>query len=297
MVKKLFLKNLLVPISLVLVLLSGIPVSAEADPIIVLKPSAVDMGVGSTFTVQVLVQSDVAVNAFDLTLNYDPNIFEFNSFNTAHSIIDFWHSSPKVLAPGTIKLEGGSTRPFSGASGEIASIEFHTKAEGSATIALSNAQVYLADGKGTAVSSYASYLMLAIASSSPIVSVAEIKDETQPVLYAQVEKNPYDSAPLVVFQAIDKESGVQSVLMRSRAWISWDDWKPVSNPVALAGGVWALELKAVDNYGNQTVETMYIWNALIKKVLYILLGAVLMLGAYYAIRVYPVRSKKFQIKN
>jgi len=86
----------------------------------------------------------------------------------------------------------------------------------------------------------------------------------------RVFKNPIDEALLLDFRVQDPESGIKTIAARFKKWLSWSDWKEISPPVALSQGIWQIEIKAVDNYGNSSGKTYTVKQEAFKKALLII---------------------------
>ena len=80
---------------------------------------------------------------------------------------------------------------------------------------------------------------------------------------------------LAVFNATDKESGIKATYIRWRNWFFWSDWKLAQNPAPFPKQAWIIQIKAVDNKENTTLQTVYLKENIIIKILY----AILLLGA------------------
>lgn len=259
---------------------------AQSSPAVYFRADVLYFAPGSEFTAIIFVDSDEPVNVFSFEVDYNSQNIEFISFSDSSSIIDFWRGNPQMLKDGVLRIEGGTSKPFVGKAGEIIKLNFRAKEEGQTRISFRVANFYYADGLGTLAEAGSSFIDFAISSEAPLTTLGTLveEDKTPPVILdARVAKSPIDNSLLAVFSVTDKESGLEKVLLRSRNWFTWGEWQDVSNPVRLAAGVWSFQLKAVDNRGNFTAETVYIGAELLKKLLYIILPVVILGGAYYII--------------
>lgn len=90
-----------------------------------LETSETSLEVGERFTLQVFAQSQVPVNAVDITVSYDAAIVEVVKIDRKQSILTSWVEEP-VIAAHEVNFKGGTfSRGFIGEH-QIASIEFRT---------------------------------------------------------------------------------------------------------------------------------------------------------------------------
>ena len=116
-----------------------------------LEPRSGVTTLNEKFTISVLVDSDIAVNAFSGQLSYNPKIIEVSEIKYNTSIADLWVEEPWYSnGDGTIQFAGGTTAPggFTG-SGSLLEIIFNPIASGEAQISLNTAQIFIHDGFGT----------------------------------------------------------------------------------------------------------------------------------------------------
>ena len=131
-------------------------------------------------------------------------------------------------------------------------------------------------------------MQLPISSEGPKTSL-ELSDSVLPEInHLAVTKSPSDNVYLAVFAVSDNESGVRAAYLRVKKWLNWDEWREAANPVQLALGVWAFQLKVVDNNGNAVFKTAYVIDGIIQKVFYLILAIIFLFWAYYFI----IRSNK-----
>lgn len=283
-------------VTILMLFLGALSVRAAAAPTFYFQTSAESIAVNSEFLVKVLLDSDSPINAVRLTINYNASLGELLSVNNGNSIINLWHGNPDLSQTGLVTIEGGISKAFTGKGGEIIMLNFKAKQKGPMKIWVSKANAYLADGKGTAVSSYGEYITLDITNITSSTPVALPQSSTQPnnnsgpALSVQVAKDPYSSANLLIFQAENKESGIKSVSMRTKDWLSWGEWQIVASPLEIKSGTWAIELRALANNGNTAEKTIYIWGEIIKKAVYPLIGLLILFGLIYFIKLHFKRK-------
>jgi len=138
---------------LVLLLGVGYSVTAEAANLS-LQPSAGTFVVGSTFNVQILLDTqDEAVNALDVELLYPPNLLQVVSPTVGTSIIGVWTTSPRFdNTNGILRLQGGIPEGITASRGLVSTVTFRVKGSGRAALRFGNdSRVLLHDGRGTDV--------------------------------------------------------------------------------------------------------------------------------------------------
>ena len=121
-----------------------------ASPLLYFSGPSSDIPTGSEFSVVVLLDSPEPLNAYSISTSYPESMLEVTGWRSGSSIIDVWKDQP-VAKNGKIEFSGGSTSPFHGKSGELATINFKAVKEGRAELDFSSVSTYAADGKGTKI--------------------------------------------------------------------------------------------------------------------------------------------------
>lgn len=219
------------------------------------------MGVGDTFPVKALLDSDEAVNAYSISLKYPSDLLELTGFHDGRSIIQVWKSKPELL-PGEVKFSGGSFDVFRGQRGELITLNFKALQEGTTKIIFENSTVYLADGKGTAVSPQLVEAHITITGQSAIVSgISYASDVALPeIKFFSLAPDPFNQKQkFLTFFVTDVDSGIKSTEIRTMSYVWWSNWSAMGNPAPIPGSVWAVELRAIDNNNNVVNKTIYAW--------------------------------------
>lgn len=131
----------------------GLPLSNQTVPDISLSPALGTVVLNQSFAVDVLVTSDVPVNAYSGIVTFDPAVLSVSQIDYNTSIADLWVEEPWYSNDdGTVTFAGGTTATggFTG-SGSLVTITFAPRALGDAAITLTDAQLYEHDGFGTEV--------------------------------------------------------------------------------------------------------------------------------------------------
>lgn len=106
---------------------------------------------GDTFTVQVLTTSDIPVNVFKGTVNFNERVLAVAHIDYNTSLADLWAEEPWYQkGNGSIGFAGGTTRPggFTGTE-SLLTITFKALASGNGDLVLNDTQVLMHDGLGT----------------------------------------------------------------------------------------------------------------------------------------------------
>jgi hypothetical protein len=116
------------------------------------SPSSGSHTVGSAFSVGVYVSSaDQAMNAASGVISFPSDKLEAVSLSKTGSILTLWVQEPSFSnSVGTVNFEGVLFNPgFTGATGQIITINFRAKAAGTALLNFPSGSVLANDGRGT----------------------------------------------------------------------------------------------------------------------------------------------------
>lgn len=110
---------------------------------------------GQNFTVAVVVDADVPVNAVSGIVTFPTANLEVIGVNKTNSIVNLWVQEPSfsnAAASGNVQFEGVILNPgFAGRGGRVINIVFRAKSEGSANINFLEFAALANDGLGTNV--------------------------------------------------------------------------------------------------------------------------------------------------
>jgi hypothetical protein len=247
---------------------------------------------GSEISVIVFIESTADTNAFSLSITYPTEILAFRSAETANSIINFWLQRPKELKSGLITLEGGIIGKTLRGRGEIVTLRFQAKAEGRGELKITESQVLLADGKGTPVQTLAHPKEITITAGAP-TELSSVKDQSKPEIpFAEIIKNPIDKADILFFQIEERESGLVVSEVRFRRWFRWSPWQAAQNQIHAPSDAWQFEIRAVDNFGNESIKTLTRKDVLAKKTAASVISFLAAAGAVISILRRKIFAKK-----
>ena len=117
-----------------------------------LSPSSNKVSEGNIFTIKVNVDTrDKYINNTDAIIQFPTDLLEVVSVSKSSSIFSLWVEEPSFSnITGRVTFNGGAATPgFIGSSGNIISITFKAKKEGTASILFSDSAVRENDGLGT----------------------------------------------------------------------------------------------------------------------------------------------------
>ena len=151
---KMYLRRASLPILapvLLLTFFALFPLSAFAG-VLLLSPTSGTFTVGSTFDVQILLDTEgKSVNALDVDLRFPVDKLQLVSPNTSVSVISLWTSQPQFNnQTGRVRLQGGIPRGINVNNALVATLTFRVKSVGTAILNFSDqSKVLLNDGLGT----------------------------------------------------------------------------------------------------------------------------------------------------
>lgn len=148
---------------------------------------------GDTFTVQVLTTSDIPVNVFKGTVQFNEKVLAVANIDYNTSLADLWAEEPWYKnGEGTIGFAGGTTRPggFTGTEG-LLTITFKAIATGNGGLVLTDTQILMHDGLGTEapLTDYIDTLFLVASGTTDIVVEHKTKSLAD-VLVADIIPKP-----------------------------------------------------------------------------------------------------------
>lgn len=115
-----------------------------------ISPSSGNFEVGSRVTLRVVATTNTPLNAVSGSLSFPNSIFSVESVLKGNSILNFWVTEPMFSrADGIIKFEGVTLGGFSGASGNVVTINLRANNVGSGNLVFKSGQILANDGQGT----------------------------------------------------------------------------------------------------------------------------------------------------
>lgn len=263
-------KGLVVLLSFLLFLVFGVVSWAMDGSQVYLAGPTTAFAPLSDFSVSVLLDATQPINALDLEIIYPKDKLKFLSSNNTGSIVDIWQTPPVLLSNGHIRLVGGIFKSFLRENGLITKLSFKALNTGQPQLSFAQSNVYVADGKGTKLSLNAPAATFFIAENAPLLSLSGIlgkADNSPPKIVVEQTKSLVDNALLIVFQAVDPDSGIKKIQMRVKKWLLFSPWQDVQNPVLYPPGAWNIEFRALSYAGLESIKSLSFPAELFKKIL------------------------------
>lgn len=230
---------------------------------------------GSEIEVKVTVGTEEPINAFDISLEYLPAVFELVRASTDNSIAQIWQSLPIKSENGKILFLGGMTKPFSGDGGEIITVVFKAKNSGVGNFLVTKADLALADGKGTLINGGRAKSSIVV-SEEAVLTASEIKSSAPKIREVVFAEDSVTGSPLISVWT-ENDGSVKEIQMRARSWFLWGDWFRAERVASIPKYAWAIEIRALGFGDEETRESLYRWDIATFK-LFGILATLFLLG-------------------
>ncbi len=153
------------------------------------SPASGTYSVGDTISISLNVSStDQAINAVSGTVDFPADILQAVSVSKANSVLTLWIQEPvRSNADGTVTFAGVVPNPgFTGAGGNIITINFRAKASGTGKLTVTSAETLANDGSGTNVLKGSSSATLTVgeakAKAKEVAPEKKVTPEEKPVV-------------------------------------------------------------------------------------------------------------------
>ncbi len=216
--------------------------------------------IGEEFYVDINLDTEgVGINGIESEFIFDNKIFQITRLDNSKSIFSYWINQ-SINPSGLVSFAGVSPNGF---TGYLNNIESSTKANvlrlylkpissGQGSFAIRNINLTNNDGEGSIIRPNNTSIVVNVSNEVNYTSI-EINDVIKPSLEATIVTDEllYDGKKTLVFNAIDKESGIKSVYIKTKS-----GWVPITSPYLLDSSVYAgiLSIKAIDFAGNETTK-------------------------------------------
>lgn len=222
-------------------------------------PATNNLKVGDEVLLNVNFQSDSQVfNALEGKLSVGRG-FEIVKAVTGNSIISVWLKNPANFEGGSVEFAGITPAGYNREAGLAFSMILRAKESGSTKISLTDAKLFLNDGKGTEQKVFDKSLSFNISSASEEYEPYKIsvRDITAPEEFKiQILKDPnlFDGRWTLVFGTQDKGSGIRAYDVFEGNHV----FKQVTSPYVLENQRLNGKIKvvAIDHEGNITTESL-----------------------------------------
>ena len=233
------------------------------------SPANTTVGTGSTVTAVVVVTStDQAMNAISGTISFPSDILQVVSISKANSVLSLWVQEPMFSnADGTISFSAVVPNPgYTGSRGQVLSIQFGGRKQGTATVTFSpSSQVLANDGNGTDILTASSAATIAITAAAAPPAPAPSSSSANVDLLARITSSTHpDQAQWynlshVLFDWTNAQ-GVSAVRL---GYDKNADGKPnvlYNDPIShkeldLSDGIWYFHVQQKDSGGWGPIST------------------------------------------
>jgi hypothetical protein len=140
----------------IVTLIAGSAASLGESTIVYITPhSTSSLEVGETERIDVRVHTKTPINTIGATITYPPDQIEVVGISKETSFLNLWTEDTAIKEDtGEVHFSGGTTdRGGLSGIGTIVTLTVRAKKAGSAIIGIKDAEIFAADGKGTAVAS------------------------------------------------------------------------------------------------------------------------------------------------
>jgi hypothetical protein len=224
-------------IFIIFVFLIACKVSASSLSLI---PSKNEVGMKEQFYVDVILDPEsVSVNGIEGSVIFPKDKVTFVRAEDGKSMVDFWVEKP-VSSGDKVNFTGIISGGFDGVidpfnpnkklPGMIIRLVFEAEKSGEINFNTNPVDITLNDGLGT-IENILPVSILVNVSNIENKFIINNNNDAPPILNAYVTRDPnlYDNKYVLVFQASDKNTGVESVLVREGD----KNWKKVESPYLL----------------------------------------------------------------
>ena len=259
------IKNLLAIIIFILAAFSVL--SAEAATLY-FQPEHLEIGVGETAKVDLILDSQENINAIEGTLDFSKDLFEIEDFNDGNTIINLWITKPQ-LKEGDILFSGIIPGGYFASKGKIFSIELTAKKAGRTVFHLRDSRVLLNDGFGTPVFLETKSLSIAILSKPTGLTISKTEDKDTPEDFQLlIDKNPeiFKGKFFLAFATQDKGLGIDHYEIKERRESKIfgmtlrmpKKWQIAESPYVLKDQKLRsfVYVKAIDKAGNERIAVV-----------------------------------------
>ena len=159
--------------------LALLPTKAAAAGRLVVSPGSVKTEVNKTFTVNINLSSDEAVNSASGQVIFPGSLLQATAVSQAGSIFTLWPEPPTISGE-TVNFAGGLPSPGYTGTGKLFSITFKAKAAGTANISIANGRTLANNANATNVYAGFSGAVVTITTPPPTFAAATISSTSHP---------------------------------------------------------------------------------------------------------------------
>lgn len=286
-----------------------------------IAPSKTSIGKNQQVSFTIKLNTDGAlINAVEGTLSFSHSNMMITSVQRGGSMVNFWVEDPSAKisqanANGSLRFSGIVPGGFSG-SGQLMTIVFQAIAPGKPQVSISQAQMLLNDGEGTAIALNSPGAGITITNvviqENPEITktpsaTEKTTDEVTTALndndlpeeftpFVTRDENVFDNQYFLIFNTQDKGSGISHYKVQEGS----GEFKRAESPYVLENQSLTAPITviAVDNTGNERSETIMTTRASLttKIILFGTIGILLVVVSLLLVVVVKQKKQK-QNKN
>ena len=223
---------------------------------------------GDEFQTDIFINTEnQPINALEGKIIFPNDLLELAEINGAKSIIVFWIDKPRLDSSNQIVFSGIVPGGYNDKKGELLSIIFKTKKQGSGEINFNNVKVLANDGKGTSLNVKIPNLKFLISDQAPHSElISEPKDIDPPENFEPTVTSSTDIFSgqwFVVFATQDKGTGIDHYEIREtkdERQVTRDkqQWETAESPYLLKDQNLRsyIYVKAIDKSGNERIAML-----------------------------------------
>ncbi len=247
--------------------------------------------VGDVFEIPIRLNTEgIAINAVETYVEFPNEYFEIARIETQNSILKLFPEDPTFSNDeGIMSITGGIATPgFSGENGLVGIIIAHAKKAGDAQLNFSPySRALIDDGLGTEseLTLVPQKITIKEGAGRPRIGASLFaEDITPPESFTPLvgqEQSMFNGKYFVVFQTTDTESGIAYYEVKEITNSAETAWEKTQSPYVLKtqSGKIRIQVRAVNNAGNATVETIEVDLGTVTPKLIALLLIIIGLGA------------------
>ncbi len=220
---------------------------------------------GDELTVEVMVNTDVLVNALQGEILVSADQFAINKIYTGSSVVSFWVDHPKERSTGIVSFSGITPGGFTGINKTVLQLQLTALRPGTSTISFANMRLLAHDGLGSDVAFIKRPIVFTVAPKvveTPDRSVLTDTDAPEaftPIIISTPDL--FDGKKILIFTTQDKQSGVDAYYVReytSRVGRFFSPWRKVESPYLLKDQSQQsfIDIKVVDIAGNERIVSV-----------------------------------------
>lgn len=286
-------------------LFTAIPVFASQMN---LMPENNSLKIGEIFEVKLILNTeDEKINAIEGAIVFPSDLLKLDDIKDGNSIINFWIEKTADSSNGQFIFSGIVPGGYVGKEGNIISLVFKAKKEGSGNIEIKNGKVLLNNENSTEAKLTANNSSFIISGNigAETAGIPKIEDTEKPETFAPEiasDENIFDGKYFLVFSTVDKKSGIDHYeILESKLGnyhLSFGKWIDAESPYLLKDQKLQshIFIKAVDKNGNERIETIspqnpLVWYKNTSIIIYVVLLLLLIIFLFYIVKYFLKKSK------